>query len=245
MASSSQINLSQVRGSGPGGRIIRRDVEAYLAGAQAPAEGQSQAPAAPDAAPAPAVTAKPAPPPAERPAAPQPARPSFTPPPLAAQRIPHSRMRKTIAQRMTQAKQSAPEIHVTIEARVDKLVTVREELNRQLAPEKIKLSLGDFVTKAVASALRRHPGLNASFEPDAIVRHGEINLGIAVALDEGLIVPVLHRADTLGLAEIRRQSEALAAAARAGNLFELSSLPAARSPSATSACTECVNSTPS
>ena len=80
MASSSQINLSQVRGSGPGGRIIRRDVEAYLAGAQAPTEGQSQAPAAPDAAPAPAVAAKPAPPPAERPAAPLPARPSFTPP---------------------------------------------------------------------------------------------------------------------------------------------------------------------
>jgi pyruvate dehydrogenase E2 component (dihydrolipoamide acetyltransferase) len=127
-------------------------------------------------------------------------------------------MRKTIAQRMLQAKQAAPEIHVTIEARVDKLVAVREELNRQLAPEKIKLSLGDFVTKAVASALRRHPGLNASFEPDAIVRHGEINLGIAVALDVGLIVPVLHRADSLGLAEIRRQSEALATAARAGNL---------------------------
>jgi pyruvate dehydrogenase E2 component (dihydrolipoamide acetyltransferase) len=218
MASSSQVNLSQVRGSGPGGRIIRRDVEAFLTGAQAPAPAAVQASAEPDAAAAPAATAKPAAPTAERPAAPEPPRPSFTLPPLAAQRIPLSRMRKTIAQRMVQAKQSAPEIHVTIEARVDKLVAVREELNRQLAAEKIKLSLGDFVTKAVAGALRRHPGLNASFEPDAIVRHGEINLGIAVALDEGLIVPVLHRADTLGLVEIRRQSEALAVAARAGNL---------------------------
>ena len=82
----------------------------------------------------------------------------------------------------------------------------------------MKLSLGDFVTKAVAMALRIHPGLNASFEPDAIVRHGEINLGIAVALNEGLIVPVLHQADTLGLAEIRRQSETLVAAARSNNL---------------------------
>jgi pyruvate dehydrogenase E2 component (dihydrolipoamide acetyltransferase) len=127
-------------------------------------------------------------------------------------------MRKTIAQRMVQAKQSAPEIHVTVDIRADKLVTIRESLNKQLAPENIKLSLGDFVTKAVALALRGHPGLNASFEPDAIVLHGEINLGIAVALDEGLIVPVLHRADTLGLAEIRRQSEALASAARAGSL---------------------------
>ena len=98
-------------------------------------------------------------------------------------------MRKTIAQRMVQAKQTAPEIHVTVDIRVDKLVAIREDLNRQLAAEKIKLSLGDFVTKAVAMALRRHPGLNASFEPDAIVRHGEINIGIAVALDEGLIVP--------------------------------------------------------
>jgi pyruvate dehydrogenase E2 component (dihydrolipoamide acetyltransferase) len=127
-------------------------------------------------------------------------------------------MRKTIAQRMLQAKQTAPEIHVTVEIRVDKLVKIREELNRQLAAENLKLSLSDFVTKAVAMALRRHPGLNASFEPDAIVRHAEINLGIAVALEEGLIVPVIHRADTLGLAEIRRQSEGLAAAARAGNL---------------------------
>ena len=127
-------------------------------------------------------------------------------------------MRKTIAQRMLQAKQTAPEIHVTVDIRVDKLVAVREDLNRQLAAENIKLSLGDFVTKAVAIALRRHPGLNASYEPDAIVRHGEINIGIAVALDEGLIVPVLHRADTLGLAEIRSQSAALAVAARSSQL---------------------------
>jgi pyruvate dehydrogenase E2 component (dihydrolipoamide acetyltransferase) len=127
-------------------------------------------------------------------------------------------MRKTIAQRMVQSKQTAPEIHVTVDIRADKLVAVREDLNRQLAAEGIKLSLGDFLTKAVAMALRRHPALNASFEPDAIVRHGEINIGIAVALEEGLIVPVLHRADTLGLAEIRRQSEALASAARSGGL---------------------------
>jgi pyruvate dehydrogenase E2 component (dihydrolipoamide acetyltransferase) len=127
-------------------------------------------------------------------------------------------MRKTIAQRMVQAKQTAPEIHVAMDIRVDKLVAIREDLNRQLAAEKMKLSLGDFVTKAVAMALRKHPGLNATFEPDAIVRHGEINIGFAVALDDGLIVPVLHGADSLGLADIRRQSEALAAAARSNSL---------------------------
>ena len=112
-------------------------------------------------------------------------------------------MRKTIAKRMVEAKQAAPEIHVTVDIRVDELVAIRERLNKQLAAEKIKLSLGDFVTKAVALALRQHPGVNASFEPDAIVQHGEVNVGIAVALDGGLMVPVLRNADPLGLREIR------------------------------------------
>jgi pyruvate dehydrogenase E2 component (dihydrolipoamide acetyltransferase) len=221
MAESSQLDLNRVQGTGPGGRIIRRDIEAHLSGTPVQAPAPAVAPVG--TAPPPAGISAPAP--ATRPAAPAAAagpapvaRPTAAAAPLAAQRIPHSRMRKTIAQRMTQAKQTAPEIHVTVEIRVDKLVAIREELNRQLASENIKLSLGDFVTKAVATALRRHPGLNASFEPDAIVRHGEINIGLAVALDEGLIVPVLRRADTLGLVEIRRQSEALAAAARSNQL---------------------------
>ena len=224
MAASSQLDLNRIRGTGPGGRIVRRDIEAYLSGS--PVQTPAPAPAAtaggtatpPASTPAQAPVIRPATPPA--PAAPTApvARPTAAAAPLAAQRIPHSRMRKTIAQRMLQAKQTAPEIHVTVEIRVDKLVAIREDLNRQLAAENIKLSLGDFVTKAVAIALRRHPGLNASYEPDAIVRHGEINIGIAVALDEGLIVPVLHRADTLGLAEIRRQSAALAVAARSNQL---------------------------
>lgn len=127
-------------------------------------------------------------------------------------------MRKTIAQRMVEAEKVAPEIHVTVDIRVDGIVAIREQLNKQLAPAKIKLSLGDFVTKAVALALRRHPGVNASYEPDAIVRHGEVNVGIAVALDGGLIVPVLRNADTLGLREIRQGSEALVEAARSGKL---------------------------
>ena len=158
-------------------------------------------------------SSRPAPPP-RRP------RPLLRPPParLAAGRIPHTRMRKTIAQRMVQAKQEAPEIHVTVDARVDEIVAIRERLNKQLAAEKVKLSLGDFVTKAVALALRRHPAVNASFEPDAIVIHPEVHVGIAVAIEGGLIVPVLHNADTLGLREIRTTSEALAEAARKGTL---------------------------
>jgi pyruvate dehydrogenase E2 component (dihydrolipoamide acetyltransferase) len=127
-------------------------------------------------------------------------------------------MRKTIASRMLQSKQSAPEIHVTVDIRVDGIVAVRERLNAQLAAEKIKISVADFVTKGVALALRRHPALNASFEPDAIVQHGEINIGIAVALENGLIVPVLRNADALGLREIRLGTEALAEAARNNKL---------------------------
>src|SRR5262249_25867331 len=98
------------------------------------------------------------------------------------------------------------------------VVAIRESLNKQLAAEKVKLSLGDFVTKAVALALRRHPAVNASFEPDAIVQHGEVNIGIAVALEGGLIVPVLRNADALGLREIRGGGEALAEAARGTGL---------------------------
>jgi pyruvate dehydrogenase E2 component (dihydrolipoamide acetyltransferase) len=199
VAASSQVDLGQVRGSGPAGRIVRRDIDSFLQGEPT---ARRVAPAKPAAALAPAATS------GSRPAAIAPA----------SQRIPHTRMRKTIASRMLAAKQAAPEIHLTVDARVDSLVAAREQINKQLAKRGVKLSLGDFVTKAVALSLRLHPGVNASFEPDAIVRHGEVNIGIAVALEEGLIVPVLHNADSLGLIDIRVKSEALASAARGGTL---------------------------
>jgi pyruvate dehydrogenase E2 component (dihydrolipoamide acetyltransferase) len=127
-------------------------------------------------------------------------------------------MRQTIAQRMVQAKQQAPEIHLTLDIRLDKALTVREAMNKTLAAEKIKLSVGDFVTKAAAVSLRRHPALNASYEADAIVQHGDVNIGIAVALESGLIVPVIPNADLLGLRDIRLHTEALADAARQNKL---------------------------
>ncbi|MGZ3356359.1 MAG: biotin/lipoyl-containing protein, partial [Isosphaeraceae bacterium] len=132
MAESSQLDLNRIRGTGPGGRIIRRDIEAYLSGspvqALAPAATAGGTATPPASTPAQAPVIRPATPPA--PAAPTPpapaaptapvARPTAAAASLAAQRIPHSRMRKTIAQRMLQAKQTAPEIHVTVEIRVDK-----------------------------------------------------------------------------------------------------------------------------
>src|SRR5262249_14520433 len=121
LAESAQIDLGRVRGSGPNGRIVRRDVEEYI---------QSQ-PVAAQAAAAQTPPARSAAPPA----------PSAAPAPMGAQRIPHSRMRKTIAQRMVQAKQAASEIHLTVDIRVDRVVTAREELNKRLAREGIKLSM--------------------------------------------------------------------------------------------------------
>jgi pyruvate dehydrogenase E2 component (dihydrolipoamide acetyltransferase) len=186
IAEAANVDIRQVPPSGPAGRVVRRDVEAFL----------EHRPAAP----APAA-------PAARPAAAQ--RPA-----PATQRLPLNRMRTTIAQRMTEAKRNAPDIHVTVDIRVDQVVAARERLNQQLAAEKVKLSVGDFVTKAVALALRRHPGVNATFEDNTIVQHGEVNVGIAVAIEGGLIVPVLRNADALGLREIRTGSETLYQAAR-------------------------------
>ena len=193
IAAAAQVEIGDIPPTGPGGRVIRSDVEAFLA--SRPAVGVATA-----------APSKPAP--AARPTAPagQP------------RRIPHTPMRKTIAARMVLAKQSAPEIHVAVDIRVDEVVAIRERLNKQLAAEKIKLSVGDFVTKAVALALRKHPGVNATFEPEAVVEHPGVNVGIAVALEGGLMVPVLHDADTLGLREIRTGSEALVEAARSGKL---------------------------
>jgi pyruvate dehydrogenase E2 component (dihydrolipoamide acetyltransferase) len=185
IAADAKVELATIPGSGPGGRVVRRDVELVL-------ERRTTGDAS-------STTAKPA----------APGEPK---------RIPHSPMRRTIAKRMVDSKQAIPEIHVTVDIRVDKLMAVREVLNAQLAAEKIKLSVGDFVTKAAALALREHPGVNASFEPDALVLHPEVNVGIAVALDEGLLVPVLRNADTLGLREVRTGTDAIVTATRSSSL---------------------------
>jgi pyruvate dehydrogenase E2 component (dihydrolipoamide acetyltransferase) len=184
IAAEAKVDLHKVAGSGPGGRVIRRDVEEFV-------ESRTAAPAAPAA-----------------------AAPKVAPGAAAAQRVALSRMRATIAQRMTEAHKTAPVIHVTFDIRMDQVIAVRERLNQELAAEKLKLSVGDFVTKAVALALRRHAGVNATFEDGAILLHPEVNVGLAVAVEGGLIVPVLKNADALALRAIRIASETLYSAAR-------------------------------
>jgi pyruvate dehydrogenase E2 component (dihydrolipoamide acetyltransferase) len=202
VAESVGVDIAQVPGSGPAGRIVKADVEAYSANSSQPKSAGAPAKSAP---------AKPA--------------PKLFVPLGEDERIPLDRMRQAIARGMIAAKTQAPEIHVTVDIRMDEVVRVRERLNKSLASEGVKLSVGDFVTKAVAMSLRRHPAVNATFQGDnanlaqaVIVRHAGVNVGIAVALEGGLIVPVLRNADAYGLRDIRVESEKLYEAARSGRL---------------------------
>jgi pyruvate dehydrogenase E2 component (dihydrolipoamide acetyltransferase) len=199
MAAQKNIPLTSLAGSGPGGRIIKRDVEAWSAG------GAPAAAAAPAAAPA---------------------APAITP----GQEIALSGMRKTIARRLAESKVTAPHFYVTVEIAMDAAVALREQL---LRAEEMKVSFNDLVVKACAKALTRFPMVNASFHEDRIVTHGEVHVGVAVAIPDGLIVPVVRNADRKSIAEIAREIKDLAARARerklrpeefTGSTFSISNL---------------------
>jgi pyruvate dehydrogenase E2 component (dihydrolipoamide acetyltransferase) len=189
------VALADVRGSGPGGRIVQKDV---LAVANAP---KVPAPAVPSGRPegrllGPAITSG------------------------QTETIQLTRMRAAIATALQRSKQNVPHFYETIDIDVEEISKLRERLNQRLEKEKIRLSIGDFVTQAVAAALRRHPILNATFDAqkNEITRYGDVNLGIAVALPEGLIVPVLRGVDRMGLKEIRQRSVDIVERARAQRL---------------------------
>ncbi len=192
------VDLKAVRGSGPHGRIVKADVEAALSA------GPAKAAAAPAAAPAPAAAAaKPAP------AAASPFEPAF-------EEIPNSSMRKVIARRLTEAKATIPHFYLSIDCELDALLKVRADLNGR--SDAYKLSVNDFVVRAVALALKKVPAANASWGEDAIRRYTDIDISVAVATPSGLITPIVHHADHKGLAEISNEMKALAAKARDGKL---------------------------
>ena len=191
MAAQQNIPLSSVPGSGPGGRIIKRDIEAWSAGGSA-------RPAA--AAPASAATA-----PASAPAAP--GAPTITP----GQDIPLSNMRKTIARRLSESLFTAPHFYVTVEIDMDAAVALREQL---VQGENVKVSFNDLVVKACAKALTRFPLVNASWAGDKITTHGEVHVGVAVAIPDGLITPVVRNADRKAVTEISREVKDLATRAK-------------------------------
>jgi pyruvate dehydrogenase E2 component (dihydrolipoamide acetyltransferase) len=200
IAAQSGLDLRLLQGSGPGGRIVRRDVEAAMA-APRPAP------------PAPVVAAAPAS--AARPAFAIPARtgPEF-------EDVPLTPMRAVIARRMPLSKAPVPHFYVTAEVAMDRAWELRAELNALESQPKV--SVTDLVIRAAALALLRHPGVNASLQagpPAPAIRiHHRAHIGIAVALDQGLITPVLRDADAKPLAQLAVESRDLAERARAGRL---------------------------
>jgi pyruvate dehydrogenase E2 component (dihydrolipoamide acetyltransferase) len=217
MAADAGIDIGRIAGTGPGGRITKKDVENYLA--NPPAAPAPVAPAAaPAATPASAATAAPAP------TMPVAARED--------QRVPLSRMRQAIARRMTESTTTAPQFYVSSEVDMDAAMALRAQLNT-LATEETKVSVNDLIIKAAALALREFPNLNASFAGDAILRKGHINIGNAVALDSGLLTVVVRDADQKLLSTIAAEMKAMVSRVRAnkvqtadidGSTFSISNL---------------------
>jgi pyruvate dehydrogenase E2 component (dihydrolipoamide acetyltransferase) len=127
-------------------------------------------------------------------------------------------MMKVIGERMTEAKQHVPHFYATVEVDMNNAMALRKQLNAQLEEEGIKLSVNDFVMKACATALRNHPNLNAIYTTRGVELHQKVDMAMAVALDQGLITPVIRDAGSKGLAQISRESKDLATRARDGQL---------------------------
>jgi pyruvate dehydrogenase E2 component (dihydrolipoamide acetyltransferase) len=191
IAEAKGIDLSGIAGTGPNGRIVRADLGL---GPQAAAV----APAAPSAPPAPAI----APPPAGVPV----------------ETVKLSAMRKTIARRLTEAKQTVPHFYLTARCHLDPLLALRDALNASLAARGTRLSVNDMLMKAMALALEAVPDANVQFGGDALHRFGRVDIAMAVAIDGGLITPVIRDVGSLSLSALAQASKAMAAKAREGKL---------------------------
>jgi pyruvate dehydrogenase E2 component (dihydrolipoamide acetyltransferase) len=198
MAAQAGLDLTTIKGSGPQGRIVKVDIDAALSGGAAP------------------VARAPTPTPAAR--APQPAPAPFAPvtgdPPF--KEKPHSQMRRIIARRVTESKQTVPHFYLTVDCEIDELLRIREVLNA--ADKNLNLSVNDFVIRAAGLALRQVPAANASWSDDAIILWERADIAMAVALDDGLITPIIRGADLKGLQQIAAETKDLAQRARAGKL---------------------------
>lgn len=185
------LDYRQVRGTGPNGRIIKLDIETAL---------QQGTPAA-----APTVELEPVPVGVDT---------------GEVVEIPLTTMRRTIARRLAQSMQSAPHFYVTSVIDAGKLGELRKQINEHAAtdPNPVKVSFNDLIIKAVAAALVRMPQVNVSFAEDRLIQKKAVHIGVAVALEQGLIVPVLHNADRRGILDIARETRRLAEAARTNKL---------------------------
>ncbi len=192
MAKQAGLDLASISGSGPKGRIVKADVEAAMSGGTPALAVAASRPAA-----APAIQAG-----------------AYTD-------TPHSTMRKIIAARLTEAKQTVPHFYLTMDFEIDRLLAARKEINAA-SPEgdgAYKVSVNDLVIKGVAQALKRMPEVNASWTDEGLRTYGTIDISVAVSTAGGLITPIVRDADKKGLAAIANEMKDLAARARAGKLM--------------------------
>jgi pyruvate dehydrogenase E2 component (dihydrolipoamide acetyltransferase) len=208
------LDLAEINGSGPQGRVVRADVEAALSGSR-PTPDERSAAARPDGGGAPGADGTPA------------ARPDGAGVPGADgtpaardgdERVPLSQMRRTIARRLAEAKRTIPHFYLTTVVDATDLGALRHQINDQAADAGVRVSFNDLIVKGAALAIRRVPEVNVSFADDALIRHHHVNVGIAVATERGLIVPVLRDADQKSLGQIAREARDLAERANAGKL---------------------------
>jgi pyruvate dehydrogenase E2 component (dihydrolipoamide acetyltransferase) len=199
MAIHAGLDLAAIRGSGPQGRVVKADVERTLGQPRAIVPGA--VPVAPARPAAPAIAKSPVPAFADS-------------PPYSAK--PHSAMRRVIARRMSESKQTVPHFYMSVDCVIDDLLKIRTTLNAK--SESQHLSINDFVVRAAALALRQVPAANASWTDDAILLWQRADIAVAVALDDGLITPIVRGADQKGLAQIAAEMKDLAERARAGKL---------------------------
>ena len=188
MAEEKGFDLRKVTGSGPGGRIIKADIEAYRPEAARPAPSSTPSDASLALAPA-----------------------------VETERVVLNRLRAAIGRRMVEAKQQVPHFYVTHEYDLQPLLDMRKQVN-SLLPDEEKISVNDFIIKAVALALRQYPNLNASLEGNEIVRHGPVNIGVAVAVEGGLLTIVCRDADRKALRMIATEVRTMVARARDGKV---------------------------
>jgi pyruvate dehydrogenase E2 component (dihydrolipoamide acetyltransferase) len=193
LAEQQGIDLSALQGSGPGGRVVKADVDG--------AAGKAPARPAPTAATAPGAA----------------------PPALVETDIPHeavklSNMRKTIARRLTEAKQTIPHIYLTVDIRLDALLKLRSELNKGLEARGVKLSVNDMMIKALAIALIEVPQCNVSISGDHLLKYSRADISVAVSIPGGLITPIVGGADTKSLSAVSREMTELAGRAKEGKL---------------------------
>ena len=217
MASEAGLDLSGVKGTGDNGRIVKRDVEAALGSAPAPAAAPSGS-----SAPSPLASA-----PAGQPAG---KSVTYTPGDGDFEDVPTSQMRKVIARRLAESKFTAPHFYLGIDVEMSTAMSYRKQLN---AASETRISFNDIVVKCVAKALKSHPAINASWLGDHIRYNRDINIGVAVAVEDGLLVPVVRNADRKGMAEINAEVKHMAGLAKErklqpqqmqGNTFTISNL---------------------